>query len=95
MNSRHAIRERPHVCTTLSVASDVKEEEVGGGGEAVCGCYKNCSVLKQRDCNNRTVPQSHTISHTDIRSLFLFFSQLHIHRHTKCHIDLKHLEPYT
>lgn len=33
MNSRHAIRERPHVCTTLSVASDVKEEEVGWGGK--------------------------------------------------------------
>lgn len=44
VNSRHAIRERPHVC----IISGIRRER-GRGGLAVRGSYENCSVLKQSD----------------------------------------------
>lgn len=43
VNSRHAIRERPHVCTI----SGIRRERGRGGLVAVRGSYENCSVLKQ------------------------------------------------
>lgn len=42
-NSRHAIRERPHVCTI----SGIRRERGRRGAVAACGSYENCSVLKQ------------------------------------------------
>lgn len=41
-NSRHAVRERPHVCTISGIRRGKRK-----GGVAVRGSYENCSVLKQ------------------------------------------------
>lgn len=46
VNSRHAIRERPHVSTISGI-----RWERGRGVVAVYGSYENCSVSKQSDCN--------------------------------------------
>lgn len=78
VNSRHAIRERPHVCTISGI-----RRERGRGVVAVCSSYENCSVLKQTECNTAqpNIPQSRTVSHIYI--VFLFFLRVTYAKH--CH----------
>lgn len=51
LNSRHAIRERPHVCTI----GGIRRERGRGGGRGCCGvlctAVMRTAVLKQYDCN--------------------------------------------
>lgn len=79
-NSRHAIRERPHVCTISGIRWGRGR---GGGLAAVCGSYENCSVLKPGDCNTALpdIPQSWATYQTN--TLFSSFVTLAETKHTQ------------
>lgn len=51
----------------------------------MCGCYKNCSVLKQRDCNNRTMSHNHAQSVILTFSFPLFLTVTYAPRHKMSH----------
>ncbi len=57
-NSRHAVRERPHVCTISSIRRGKRKR-------GSCSSYENCSVLKQSDCNTAqpNIPQLRSNTH--------------------------------
>lgn len=59
VNSRYAIREKPHVCLY-----QWHQRKVGGGG----GGYENCSVETEETAtlHNLPIPQSLTISHASV-----------------------------
>lgn len=91
VNSRHVIRERPHVCTISE--SDGKEE--GGGEVAVHGSYENCSVLKHNsDCNTAQHNILQSCTSLTLTLSFPLFLTVTYTKHA-CHMGLKHLKLHT
>lgn len=87
-NSRRAIRERSHVCAIISgIRRERGRREGGGGGlEAVCGSYENCSVLKRTTATLHNQTSHNQVPSATRRSLFLFFSRFCAQTPIKSHV---------
>lgn len=73
VNSRHAIRERPHVCTI----SGIRRERGRRGVVAACGSYENCSVETVTATLHNLLSHNHALSVTLTISFPLFLSYIH------------------